>query len=158
MKHARKICLRRYLILKKYSFNVETICALCWRVSGNLCPGNTSYIRLYMKAPWRLRASRWTPPRLEVPSVYELKCLLAKRRTVRLPAVHHSLNTSYWISEVVGFFFFCGVVLRNHCAIMNPPCGRCNKPVYPTEKINCLDKVRWDKSNPKISLWYSNFH
>lgn len=27
-------------------------------------------------------------------------------------------------------------------ATMNPPCGRCNKPVYPTEKINCLDKVR----------------
>ncbi|XP_034050643.1 LIM and SH3 domain protein 1-like isoform X2 [Thalassophryne amazonica] len=24
---------------------------------------------------------------------------------------------------------------------MNPPCGRCNKPVYPTEKINCLDKI-----------------
>uniref|UniRef100_A0A3P8SB26 LIM and SH3 domain protein 1 n=1 Tax=Amphiprion percula TaxID=161767 RepID=A0A3P8SB26_AMPPE len=27
---------------------------------------------------------------------------------------------------------------------MNPPCGRCNKPVYPTEKINCLDKF-WHK-------------
>uniref|UniRef100_A0A3B4ZEW0 LIM and SH3 domain protein 1 n=1 Tax=Stegastes partitus TaxID=144197 RepID=A0A3B4ZEW0_9TELE len=27
---------------------------------------------------------------------------------------------------------------------MNPPCGRCNKPVYPTEKINCLDKY-WHK-------------
>nr|XP_057934244.1 LIM and SH3 domain protein 1-like isoform X2 [Doryrhamphus excisus] len=27
---------------------------------------------------------------------------------------------------------------------MNPPCGRCNKPVYPTEKVNCLDKY-WHK-------------
>ncbi|XP_029383310.1 LIM zinc-binding domain-containing Nebulette-like isoform X1 [Echeneis naucrates] len=27
---------------------------------------------------------------------------------------------------------------------MNPPCGRCRKPVYPTEKINCLDKY-WHK-------------
>lgn len=27
---------------------------------------------------------------------------------------------------------------------MNPPCGRCNKQVYPTEKINCLDKY-WHK-------------
>ncbi|RVE59959.1 hypothetical protein OJAV_G00192980 [Oryzias javanicus] len=27
---------------------------------------------------------------------------------------------------------------------MNPPCGRCSKPVYPTEKINCLDKF-WHK-------------
>ncbi|GLD74203.1 LIM zinc-binding domain-containing Nebulette-like isoform X1 [Lates japonicus] len=27
---------------------------------------------------------------------------------------------------------------------MNPPCGRCKKPVYPTEKINCLDKY-WHK-------------
>ncbi|XP_076008379.1 LIM zinc-binding domain-containing Nebulette-like isoform X1 [Genypterus blacodes] len=27
---------------------------------------------------------------------------------------------------------------------MNPPCGRCNKAVYPTEKINCLDKY-WHK-------------
>ncbi|KAJ0016139.1 hypothetical protein NQD34_014429 [Periophthalmus magnuspinnatus] len=27
---------------------------------------------------------------------------------------------------------------------MNPPCGRCKKPVYPTEKINCLDKF-WHK-------------
>ncbi|XP_061666735.1 LIM and SH3 domain protein 1-like isoform X2 [Syngnathoides biaculeatus] len=27
---------------------------------------------------------------------------------------------------------------------MNPPCGRCAKPVYPTEKINCLDKY-WHK-------------
>ncbi|XP_077358580.1 LIM and SH3 domain protein 1-like isoform X3 [Festucalex cinctus] len=27
---------------------------------------------------------------------------------------------------------------------MNPPCGRCMKPVYPTEKINCLDKY-WHK-------------
>ncbi|XP_037133607.1 LIM and SH3 domain protein 1-like [Syngnathus acus] len=27
---------------------------------------------------------------------------------------------------------------------MNPPCGRCSKPVYPTEKINCLDKY-WHK-------------
>uniref|UniRef100_A0A8C6SN06 LIM and SH3 domain protein 1 n=1 Tax=Neogobius melanostomus TaxID=47308 RepID=A0A8C6SN06_9GOBI len=27
---------------------------------------------------------------------------------------------------------------------MNPPCGRCRKPVYPTEKINCLDKF-WHK-------------
>ncbi|KAM8888794.1 LIM and SH3 domain protein 1-like isoform 1-T1 [Synchiropus picturatus] len=27
---------------------------------------------------------------------------------------------------------------------MNPPCGRCTKPVYPTEKINCLDKY-WHK-------------
>lgn len=31
---------------------------------------------------------------------------------------------------------------RVSAATMNPPCGRCNKPVYPTEKINCLDKVR----------------
>lgn len=28
---------------------------------------------------------------------------------------------------------------------MNPPCGRCGKAVYPTEKINCLDKY-WHKS------------
>uniref|UniRef100_H2M818 LIM and SH3 domain protein 1 n=2 Tax=Oryzias latipes TaxID=8090 RepID=H2M818_ORYLA len=28
--------------------------------------------------------------------------------------------------------------------MMNPSCGRCNKPVYPTEKINCLDKF-WHK-------------
>ncbi|XP_054609067.1 LIM and SH3 domain protein 1-like [Dunckerocampus dactyliophorus] len=27
---------------------------------------------------------------------------------------------------------------------MNPPCGRCSKPVYPTEKVNCLDKY-WHK-------------
>ncbi|XP_037547156.1 LIM and SH3 domain protein 1 [Nematolebias whitei] len=27
---------------------------------------------------------------------------------------------------------------------MNPACGRCKKPVYPTEKINCLDKY-WHK-------------
>ncbi|XP_034045483.1 LIM and SH3 domain protein 1 [Thalassophryne amazonica] len=27
---------------------------------------------------------------------------------------------------------------------MNPPCGRCNKIVYPTEKVNCLDKY-WHK-------------
>ncbi|XP_029934181.1 LIM and SH3 domain protein 1-like isoform X2 [Myripristis murdjan] len=27
---------------------------------------------------------------------------------------------------------------------MNPPCGRCHKAVYPTEKINCLDKY-WHK-------------
>ncbi|KAM4624613.1 LIM and SH3 domain protein 1-like [Polymixia lowei] len=27
---------------------------------------------------------------------------------------------------------------------MNPPCGRCSKAVYPTEKINCLDKY-WHK-------------
>lgn len=27
---------------------------------------------------------------------------------------------------------------------MNPPCGRCKKAVYPTEKINCLDKF-WHK-------------
>lgn len=27
---------------------------------------------------------------------------------------------------------------------MNPPCGRCNKIVYPTEKLNCLDKS-WHK-------------
>ncbi|PWA21503.1 hypothetical protein CCH79_00003303 [Gambusia affinis] len=33
---------------------------------------------------------------------------------------------------------------QNRCAAMNPPCGRCNKPVYPTEKINCLDKY-WHK-------------
>ena len=24
---------------------------------------------------------------------------------------------------------------------MNPPCARCNKPVYPVEKMTCLDKV-----------------
>ncbi|KAG7274454.1 hypothetical protein CRUP_001419 [Coryphaenoides rupestris] len=28
---------------------------------------------------------------------------------------------------------------------MNPPCGRCSKAVYPTEKINCLDKF-WHRS------------
>lgn len=27
---------------------------------------------------------------------------------------------------------------------MNPLCARCNKPVYPTERLNCLDKV-WHK-------------
>lgn len=27
---------------------------------------------------------------------------------------------------------------------MNPPCSRCNKTVYPTEKVNCLDKY-WHK-------------
>ncbi|XP_046887935.1 LIM and SH3 domain protein 1 isoform X2 [Hypomesus transpacificus] len=27
---------------------------------------------------------------------------------------------------------------------MNPLCGRCNKAVYPTEKLNCLDKY-WHK-------------
>uniref|UniRef100_A0A8C5H6H9 LIM and SH3 domain protein 1 n=1 Tax=Gouania willdenowi TaxID=441366 RepID=A0A8C5H6H9_GOUWI len=27
---------------------------------------------------------------------------------------------------------------------MNPPCSRCNRIVYPTEKVNCLDKV-WHK-------------
>ena len=25
---------------------------------------------------------------------------------------------------------------------MNPPCARCNKTVYVTEKLSCLDKVR----------------
>lgn len=25
---------------------------------------------------------------------------------------------------------------------MNPPCARCNKTVYPMEKLSCLDKVR----------------
>lgn len=24
---------------------------------------------------------------------------------------------------------------------MNPQCARCGKVVYPTEKVNCLDKV-----------------
>lgn len=24
---------------------------------------------------------------------------------------------------------------------MNPPCARCGKIVYPTEKVSCLDKV-----------------
>ena len=24
---------------------------------------------------------------------------------------------------------------------MNAPCARCNKPVYPVEKMTCLDKV-----------------
>ncbi|XP_066554484.1 LIM and SH3 domain protein 1 isoform X2 [Amia ocellicauda] len=28
---------------------------------------------------------------------------------------------------------------------MNPACSRCNKIVYPTEKVNCLDKV-WHKA------------
>uniref|UniRef100_H2YHJ9 LIM zinc-binding domain-containing protein n=1 Tax=Ciona savignyi TaxID=51511 RepID=H2YHJ9_CIOSA len=28
---------------------------------------------------------------------------------------------------------------------MNPPCARCKKTVYPTEKLNCLDKM-WHKS------------
>nr|XP_015217606.1 PREDICTED: LIM and SH3 domain protein 1 [Lepisosteus oculatus] len=28
---------------------------------------------------------------------------------------------------------------------MNPSCSRCNKVVYPTEKVNCLDKV-WHKA------------
>ncbi|XP_064170230.1 LIM and SH3 domain protein 1-like isoform X1 [Anguilla rostrata] len=28
---------------------------------------------------------------------------------------------------------------------MNPQCGRCNKVVYPTEKVNCLDKY-WHKA------------
>lgn len=27
---------------------------------------------------------------------------------------------------------------------MNPPCARCQKIVYPTEKLNCLDKI-WHK-------------
>uniref|UniRef100_A0AAY5KQ17 LIM zinc-binding domain-containing protein n=1 Tax=Esox lucius TaxID=8010 RepID=A0AAY5KQ17_ESOLU len=27
---------------------------------------------------------------------------------------------------------------------MNPPCARCGKIVYPTEKVNCLDK-NWHK-------------
>jgi len=27
---------------------------------------------------------------------------------------------------------------------MNPPCARCKKTVYPTEKLNCLDKI-WHK-------------
>ena len=27
---------------------------------------------------------------------------------------------------------------------MNPPCAKCSKTVYPTEKLNCLDKV-WHK-------------
>jgi len=27
---------------------------------------------------------------------------------------------------------------------MNPPCARCSKTVYPTEKLNCLDKI-WHK-------------
>ena len=25
---------------------------------------------------------------------------------------------------------------------MNPPCAKCSKTVYPTEKLNCLDKVK----------------
>uniref|UniRef100_A0A8B9RMZ3 LIM and SH3 protein 1 n=1 Tax=Astyanax mexicanus TaxID=7994 RepID=A0A8B9RMZ3_ASTMX len=26
---------------------------------------------------------------------------------------------------------------------MNPLCSRCNRVVYPTEKVNCLDKVKY---------------
>ncbi|KAF4092959.1 hypothetical protein AMELA_G00026580 [Ameiurus melas] len=31
-----------------------------------------------------------------------------------------------------------------YCAEMNPLCSRCNRVVYPTEKVNCLDKF-WHK-------------
>lgn len=67
----------------------------------------------------------------------------SERRTARLPAAHHSL---YLISER---FLTGSQKVFLWCAIMNPPCGRCNKPVYPTEKINCLDKVRWYTPNPR---------
>lgn len=34
--------------------------------------------------------------------------------------------------------------LRKTISKMNPPCAKCTKAVYPTEKLNCLDKV-WHK-------------
>lgn len=40
--------------------------------------------------------------------------------------------------------YFGGIVQL--LAKMNPSCSRCNKTVYPTEKVNCLDKVRTDVS------------
>lgn len=40
------------------------------------------------------------------------------------------------------FFFFLNFILPLFLpAAMNPNCARCGKIVYPTEKVNCLDKV-----------------
>lgn len=43
--------------------------------------------------------------------------------------------------------FFCPIAFeafketKGKLTIMNPLCDRCDKIVYPTEKVNCLDKV-----------------
>lgn len=58
-----------------------------------------------------------------------LKACLQEERSTALPAALQP-DAPRWAGEA------------HFCATMNPPCGRCNKPVYPTEKINCLDKVR----------------
>lgn len=35
---------------------------------------------------------------------------------------------------------------------MNAACARCNKPVYPVEKMTCLDKVRTLRCKPLIHM------
>lgn len=119
--------------------------ALC-RLDNNYphTRSKTCYIRLSLKAPYhaRLLLALRSRPYINWNACRRLRGGRFVSQLL-ITACTSLLNTFYWISEVV---FFCGV--RNHCAIMNPPCGRCNKPVYPTEKINCLDKVRWCKSNP----------
>lgn len=65
--------------------------------------------------------------------------------------VRQSLEAARWLSSPCGGpgevgpgggspAASAGLAVRG--AAMNPPCGRCGKAVYPTEKINCLDKVR----------------
>lgn len=36
---------------------------------------------------------------------------------------------------------------------MNPQCARCGKVVYPTEKVNCLDKVRARQVAEPAAAW-----
>lgn len=35
---------------------------------------------------------------------------------------------------------------------MNPNCARCGKIVYPTEKVNCLDKVSSGTRRPGLGI------
>lgn len=62
-----------------------------------------------------------------------------------------------FVSDKLFLGSVCSSVVRR---IMNPPCGRCNKPVYPTEKINCLDKVRWlniNTNHPVYTYWIVDY-
>lgn len=80
------------------------------------------------------------PPQFEIWSINEVRCL---QRTVALFPFRNSTHftCAHFLVDNWGSFFFYTV--KSQWVIMNPPCGRCNKPVYPTEKINCLDKVSW---------------
>lgn len=39
---------------------------------------------------------------------------------------------------------------------MNPPCAKCKKTVYPVEKLNCLDKVRFGKKSDESGMLASD--